>query len=61
MLQSSEQAPIYTSYNLWYTDPMKMDTLNTLKGDILPFGTEVVVTSASDREICFTKIGRAHV
>ena len=56
VLQSSEQAPIYTRYNLWYTNPMRMDTLNMLKGDILPFGTEVVVTSASDREICFTTV-----
>ena len=56
VLQSPEQAPIYTCYNLWYTDPMKMDTLNTLKGDILPFGTEVVITSASDREIRFTTV-----
>jgi len=56
VLQSPEQAPIYTRYNLWYTDPMKMDTLNTLKGDILPFGTEVVITSASDREIRFTTV-----
>ena len=56
VLQSPEQAPIYTRYNLWYTNPMKMDTLNMLKGEILPFGTEVVVTSASDREICFTTV-----
>ncbi len=56
VLQAPEQALIYTRYNLWYTDPMKMDTLNTLKGDILPFGTEVVITSASDSEICFTTV-----
>ena len=56
VLQSPEQAPIYTKYNLWYTDPMRMDTLNMLKGEILPFGTEVVITSASDREICFTTV-----
>ena len=56
VLQSPEQSPIYTRYNLWYTDPMKMDTLNMLKGDILPFGTEVVITSASDRAICFTTV-----
>ena len=56
VLQSPEQAPIYTRYNLWYTDPMLMDTLNMLKGEILPFGTEVVITSASDREICFTTV-----
>ena len=56
VLQSPEQAPIYTRYNLWYTNPKKMDTLNMLKGEILPFGTEVVITSASDREICFTTV-----
>ena len=56
VLQAPEQAPIYTKYNLWYTDPMRMDTLNMLKGEILPFGTEVVITSASDREICFTTV-----
>ena len=57
VLQSPEQAPIYTRYNLWYTNPEKMDTLNMLKGDILPFGTEVDITSATDREICFTAVG----
>ena len=56
VLQSPEQAPIYTRYNLWYTDPEEMDTLNMLKGDILPFGTEVEITSATDRNICFTEV-----
>ena len=56
VLQSPEQAPIYTCYNLWYTDPMNMDTLNMLKGEILPFGTEVVITSATDSEIRFTTV-----
>ena len=56
VLQSPEQAPIYTRYNLWYTNPKRIDTLNMLKGDILPFGTEVVIDSASDREIRFTTV-----
>ena len=56
VLQSPEQAAIYTRYNLWYTNPKRMDTLNMLKGDILPFGTEVVITSATSREICFTTV-----
>ena len=56
VLQSPEQAPIYTRYNIWYTNPKKVSTLNMLKGDILPFGTEVNITSASDREICFTTV-----
>ncbi len=59
VLQSPEQAPIYTRYNLWYTNPERMDTLNMLRADgsILPFGTEVDITSATDREICFTAVG----
>ena len=56
VLQSPEQAPIYTRYNLWYTDPEEMDTLNMLRGDILPFGTEVEITSATDRNICVTAV-----
>ena len=56
VLQSPEQASIYTRYNLWYTDPMSMDSLNMLNGEILPFGTEVVITSATEREICFTTV-----
>ena len=56
VLQSPEQAPIYTRYNLWYTNPMNMDSMNMLKGEILPFGTEVVVDSATENEIRFTTV-----
>ena len=56
VLQIPEQAPIYTRFNLWYTNPMNMDSMNMLKGDILPFGTEVVVDSATEKEICFTTV-----
>jgi hypothetical protein len=56
VLQIPEQAPIYTRYNLWFTNPMKMDSQNMLKGEILPFGTEVVIDSATTKEICFTTV-----
>ena len=56
VLQIPEQAPIYTRFNLWYTNPKNMDSMNMLKGDILPFGTEVVVDSATEKEICFTTV-----
>ena len=56
VLQIPEQAPIYTRFNLWYTNPMNMDSMNMLKGDILPFGTEVVVDSATENEIRFTTV-----
>ncbi|MDD6338519.1 MAG: hypothetical protein PUC15_09100 [Lentisphaeria bacterium] len=56
VLQIPEQAPIYTRFNLWYTNPMNMDSMNMLKGEILPFGTEVVVDSATEKEIRFTTV-----
>ena len=53
VLQIPEHAVIRTAYNLWYEDPMKMDTINTQKGRILPFGTPVEITKATDAEILF--------
>ena len=56
VLQIPEQAPIYTRFNLWYTNPMNMDSMNMPKCEILPFGTEVVVDSATEKEIRFTTV-----
>lgn len=56
ILQIPEHATVRTAYNLWYTDPMEMDTLNYLQGTILPFGTEVRLTRVTDQEICFKTV-----
>lgn len=53
VLHVPEQAKIRTAYNLWYTDPMEMDTINHQQGTIIPFGTEVVITKATEEEIFF--------
>lgn len=53
VLQIPEQAVVRTAYNLWYTNPLEMDTVNVQKGTILPFGTPVEITKATDREILF--------
>ena len=34
----------------------RLNAVSAIKGDILPFGTEVVITSATDREIRFTTV-----
>lgn len=56
VLQTPVQAQIRTAYNLWYENPTEMDTINMQKGSIIPFGTVVEVTKASDKEICFTTV-----
>ncbi len=53
VLQLPEQASIHTAYNLWYDDPQEMTTANIQKGKIIPFGTTVEITSASERYIEF--------
>lgn len=56
ILRIPEQAPVRTAYNLWYTDPMNMDTINHQQGTIIPFGTEVVITKATEEEIFFKTV-----
>lgn len=56
VLKVPEQAKIRTAYNLWYTDPMNMDTINHQQGTIIPFGTEVVITKATEEEIFFKTV-----
>jgi len=53
VLQISQFAAVRTAYNLWYEDPMEMNTLNYLKGEILPFGTEIEFVKVTDKEIIF--------
>ncbi len=56
VLRVPEQATIRTAYNLWYTDPMEMDTVNHQEGTIIPFGTEAVITKATEKEIFFKTV-----
>ena len=41
LFQQSKDQKIYTSYNLWYTDPLNMDSLNVQQGSFIPVGTEI--------------------
>ena len=56
VLRVPEQATIRTAYNLWYTNPMEMDTINHQQGTIIPFGTEVQITEATEEEIFFKTV-----
>lgn len=56
VLRIPEQAKVRTAYNLWYTDPVNMDTINHQQGTIIPFGTEVSITKATEEEIFFKTV-----
>lgn len=56
VLRIPEQAKVRTAYNLWYTDPVNMDTINHQQGTIIPFGTEVSITKATEEEIFFRTV-----
>ena len=56
VLRIPEQATVRTAYNLWYTDPVNMDTINHQQGTIIPFGTEVSITKATEEEIFFKTV-----
>ncbi len=55
VFQLREGEKIYTRYNLWYTDPMNISSLNIQQGDMIPVGTEIepVSTSYWDNKITF--------
>lgn len=53
VLRIPEQAEIYTAYNLWYENPLEISTLNTQKGKLIPFGTQVEIIEADTKSIHF--------
>ena len=56
LLQLTRSGKVYTSYNVWYEDPMDISSLNYLTGKILPFGSEVKDISAIDYLVSFTDV-----
>jgi len=56
VLRVSDATRIYTSYNIWYTDPANIDCLNILQGEIIPFGTEVRILEANAKKIRFQTV-----
>ena len=56
VLQIQVNGKLYTSYNLWYEKADHVNSVNYLKGSILPFGTEVEITKATNDEITFRTV-----
>lgn len=56
VLQIPEHAKIYTAYNIWYENPDRVDSTNMLKGQIIPFGTEVEILNFTDKEMRFKTV-----
>lgn len=56
ILQVSLNQKIYTAYNIWYDNPDRVESINYLKGSVLPFGTEVEIIEATDKEIKFRTV-----
>ena len=56
VLQIPVNGKLYTSYNLWYEKADHVNSINYLKGSILPFGTEVEITKATNDEITFRTV-----
>ena len=56
VLQMPVNGKIYTAYNIWYEDPDDVDSVNYLKGSLLPFGTQVEVVKATENEIVFKTV-----
>lgn len=55
-LQLPAHARIYTAYNLWYDEDHEIRSINMQKGAILPFGTEVTILKATEKEIHFRTV-----
>ena len=58
VLQVSKFDKLYTSYTLWYVDPMEMTNENVQQGSIIPFGTEARITFMNENKVCFEAQGK---
>jgi len=53
VLQVPATTRVYTSSNLWYVDPVKMDSFNYQTGKLLPCGTEVIDVDFDEQYVTF--------
>lgn len=47
---------VYTSHNIWYDNKDEISLLNSHKGEILPFGTEVKILEAARGGVVFQDV-----
>ncbi len=53
VLQQPKDAAIYTRFNLWYSDPSDISSLNVQQGRFLPVGSRVEPEFATEKELVF--------
>ncbi len=51
VLQQPQGGKIYTRYNMWYTNPAQVSSLNIQEGRILHAGSEVTAVSADEEKL----------
>lgn len=56
VLQLPASAKLYTAANIWYTDSQAIDPRNIQKGEMIPFGTEIQIAEASNKEVVFRTV-----
>ncbi len=54
VLQQPINSNVYLNCNIWYQNPKKINSQNIQSGRILPIGTMVTPTSASENHVAFT-------
>lgn len=61
VLQQSESDKIYTKYNIFYTNPEEISCLNFVRGNIIPYGTEIEVVECDENKISFKTPGSEQI
>ncbi len=56
LFQVPSTTRVYLNSNHWYNDPLNMNSFNVQKGNILPFGTEVVNVDFDDDTVKFDSV-----
>ena len=54
VFQQQEGQKLYTRYNLWYTDPGNISSLNIQEGSRLPIGTEIIPVGTDEWDSTIT-------
>lgn len=54
VFQQQEGQKLYTRYNLWYTDPGSISSLNIQEGSRLPIGTEIIPVGTDEWDSTIT-------
>ncbi len=57
VMQQGENDKLYTKYNIFYTNPEKINCLNFISGNIIPYGTEIEAVECTEDKFVFKTAG----